>query len=936
MGLSYDPGSRKWDLKPEQESFERKPVKDTLTFNLTGYYVNEGVGSPSNRGTYSQYRRVFIPSDPPSTGRGGFSYPRETITITVPINENVTAFSASLENALQAQNVNTTYSSSTGKGPVSVVTYPGIFSLRSSAAKSNQDETETNKRNTEINTELDTLETQNKAKNAAYKKVLGVVNSTQGGDYVEQRKLIRQIEGIDEQLKGALEKDYKAYYSNEKLQPWDSNLGAKPPYGTFDPGYYETQNPVAAQKWQAAVDDDDIDITQRYELAKQYVGNKPTDEELKQARKEGFYLHHYTTQGKPAGARGNEEEKLAAAEQYVENKPTDEELKQARTIQLGVNTDTQTERLLRVPEVAAAWEAAKAGDSYWKAKGKEFFLDPNKKDEFAVLFRMSDRPEDKEVAFKYNINADYGITELEDALNAAVGEKAIVDVKRFGALTQNVLKDTIDQMKKAKAKEQELAIFSGFDSFGEITNINKDLTNSILGDSGIGGVLSFMGGDKAQKSLEKSLRGITGINNEVTYNWQQWFDDTLKKKYQEDIELGLTKDEAQEQVKIQGQFARDFIDKYLIPRFNESRSMNEFVEYLDVRQSEQNPFQTQDILDAVKVVADTRAELYIEELRKTPERYFNAEFYFNPSGDKAREGAYATQAQTVNADWEAAKNGDPYWASQAYRFGVDINDKDAFARMHFQVKGQGQGYDPADDILTASKVSDYIYSKILPALNEKALAQGTVFGQFLRPEEFADEMLKGLNPEDKKTWDEVLEKYGLESFGGTLEDLKKYITESVRTGSAQEIREQIKYLNEKREKPTQEILGVSYIQREEDYKPKDTVEGQTELYKTFQSAGFQGTEDEFYENFFPDLDRSEQVALTKAGTNQALKTTGLDFSDPFASLGTIESFFGEGQKEEETKRSSYFTIDEDEELPTKTKAGQGFLDEFTSMFKGFS
>lgn len=919
MGLSYDPGSRKWNIQREQETFERKPIKDSLTFNITGYYANEGVGSPV-RGGYQTYKRVFYPTTPQSTGGrgGGFSAPTETITITVPISEDATTFSNNLENALRAQSVQTSYTySPTGRGTQTVV-YPNISSLRSSAPKLNQEELETNKKNSEINTELDSLEKENKSKNLAYDKVMGVVNSTRGGDYVQQRNLIRQIEGVDSGLKNTLENYYKAYYSNEKLQAWDSNLGAKPPYGEFDAAYYKAQNPVAAQQWQSAVANDDIDITQRY-------------------GENGFYLNHYTTQGKPAGARGNKAEELAAAEKYVERKPTDIELQQARTIQLGVNTDTQTERLLKVPEVAAAWEAAKAGDTYWKSKGKEFFLDPNKKDEFAVLFRMSDRPEDKEVAFKYNINADYGITELEDALNTAVGEKAIVDVKRFGALTQNVLKDTIEQMKKAKAKEQELAIFSGFDSFGEITGINKDLTNSILGDSGVGGVLSFMGGDKAQKSLEKSLRGITGINNEVTYNWQQWFDNTLKEKYQNDLELGLTKDEAEEQVKIQGQFARDFIDQYLMPRFNESKSMNEFVEYLDVRQEEQNPFQTQDILNAVKLVADLKANQYIEELRKTPERYFNAEFYFNPSGDKARTEAYARQASTVSADWEAAKNGDPYWTSQAYRFGVNINDKDAFARMHFQVKGQGQGYDPADDILNASKVSDYVYNQILPALNEEALAQGTVFGQFFKPEEFADEMLRGLNPEDKKTWDEVLEKYGLQNFGGTIEDLKSYITEAVRTGSAQEIREQIKYLNEKREKPTQEILGVSYIQREEDYKPKETTEGQTELYKTFQSAGFQGTEDEFYENFFPDLDRSEQAALTKAGTNEALKTTGLNFSDPFASLGTIESFFGEGEEEEEEPtRSSYFTIDEDEELPTKSKAGQGFLNEFTSMFKGLS
>lgn len=778
---------------------------------------------------------------------------------------------------------------------------------------------DTNKQNKELNEKYAALNLENQKKNTAYDKVMSTVNSTKGGDYLQQRQLIKNIQNIDSSLKSTLENYYKAYYSTEKLQQWNTDLGAKPPYGAFDGTYYKTQNPNASQQWASAVASDDIDITLRY-------GNE-----------NAFYLQHYTNIGKPAGARGNKAEELAAAKQYVEKKPTDQDLQQARTIQLGINTDTQTERLLNVPGVAAAWEEAKAGDTYWKNLGKKYFLDVTKPDEFGVLFRMSERPEDKSISFQYNINADYGITELEDALNQAVGEKAIVDVKRFGALTQDVLKQTIEQMKKAKAKEQELAIFSGFDSFKEITDINNDLTNSILGDSGVGGVLSFMGGKKSEESLEKALRGITGINNEITYNWQQWFDNTLKTKYQEDLELGLTKEQAEERVKVQGQFARDFIDQYLIPRFNESKSMNEFVEYLDVRQSEQNPFQTQDILNAVKLVADLRAQQYIDQVKQTPERYFDSEFYFSPTGDKAREQQYADQASTVAADWEAAKKGDPYWKSQAYRFGVDINDKDAFARMHFQVKGQGRGYDAADDILNATKVRDQIYNTILPALKEEALAQGTIFGQFIKPEEFADEMLKGLNPDDKKTWDEVLSKYGLTEFAGDINELKDYITEALRTGSAQEIREQIKYLNEKKEKPTQEILGVTYIQREGDYKPVEKTGEETELYKVFQSAGFQGTEDEFYENFFPDLDRSEQAALTKAGTNQALKTTGLDFSDPFASLGTIESFFGETDQEEKTPtKSSYFTIDEDENLPTKSKAGQGFLDEFTSLFKGFS
>jgi hypothetical protein len=782
---------------------------------------------------------------------------------------------------------------------------------------------ELNKKYSTLNADNTALNQQNTYKNQAYDNTVATASSTRGGDYTTQRQLIRNTQNIDSTLKNTLETYYKAFYSTEKLQQWDSTLGAKPPYGTFDPTYYKTQNPAVSQQWASAVANDDIDITQRY-------------------GENGFYLQHYTTQGKPTGARGNKAEVTAAANQYLEDTPTDTDLQAARTLQLGVDTDTQTERLLNIPAVASEWEKAKRDDPYWKEQAKENFLDLNKPDEFAVLFRLSDRPEDQIVRLNYNANAGYGITELEDAIGEAVGEKATVDVKRFGALTQDVLKQTIDEMKKAKAREQEISMFKGFGAFGEIVDINKELSNSILGDSGVGGILSFTGGGKAQESLEKSLTGITGVNtNNTVYNWQKWFDETLKTKYDENLELGYTTEEAKEQVKIEAGFAKEFVDKYLIPRFDQSKSMDEFVEYLDVRQSEQNPFQTQDIMNAAKLVADVRAQSYLDQLKATPGRYFDSNFYFSPTGDKAREGAYADQASTVATDWEAAKNGDEYWKSQAYRFGVNIEDKDAFARMHFQVKGQGKGYDPADDILNASKVSDYIYTQILPALKEEALKSGTVFGQFITPEEFADEMLRGLDPNDKSTWDEVLKRYGLEDFKGDITELKEYVKETLRTGSAQEIRENIKYLNEKRQKPTQEKLGVTYIERPEDYKDEG-IKGETELYKTFQSAGFKGTEDEFYNDFFPDMDRSEQVLLTKSGKDESLKTTGLDFTDPFASLGTIESFFDADEPEKTTdkpepKTNSYFRIamgeDEDEPL-TKSKSGSSILGEFTSMFKG--
>lgn len=764
--------------------------------------------------------------------------------------------------------------------------------------------------------------------NAAYNNYYESISQQNAQQNVRNKKINEQKLQANPtlSLQQALEDQFKIFYRTEKLQQWDPALGAKPQYGDFDPDYYKQQNPTVVKQWSDAVANDDIDITERY-------------------GENGYYLQHYTTQGKAAGLRGNAPEATTSATGYEEKTPTPADIQAARNLQLGIDTGTQTDRLLAVPYIKNEWDQARGGDPYWDELAKKYYLDVEKKDDFAALFRLSERPEDKQISFNYNANAGYGITELEDALNQAVGEKATVDVKRFGALAQNVLKDTIEELKKAKVQEQTLDLLSGFGGFSEIMDINKTLSNSILGDSGVGGILSFTSAGKAEEALNKNLQNISGVQNNTTYNWQKWFDETLKQKYSQAQQLGYTSGEAQELVNIDGAFAKDFIEKYLQPRFDESRSMNEFVEYIDVRQEEQNPFTTMDIINAAKLTADTKSKEYLDAVLKTPDRYFDSNFYFNPTGDKARGAAYAEQASTVAEDWEAAKKGDPYWTSQAYRFGIDINNKDQFARMHFQVKGQGKGYDAAEDILNASKVSDEIYGKILPAMQKEIGDNPRVFLDFFTPEEFANEMLIGLDPNDQGTWQEVLKRYGLTDFKGTLEELKEYIKETLQTGSASEIRSEIKYLNEKRQRPTQEILGITYIERPEDYKD-EMAKPQTELFQVFQKAGYQGTEDEFYTKFFPDLNRSEQALLTKAGENEALRVYQLDYSDPFASLGTIESFFGEEEQAPQktttsssarSETDSFFRLgleDEEEEGYQKSKSGEQILGEFTSMFKG--
>jgi len=925
--------------------------------------------------------------------------------------------------------------------------------LNRRAAELNTANAEANKKSQQTVKENKKLNAENRAKNTLYDQVVKVASSTTGGDYLDQRDRLTTTGLVNaglsqkdaEDVLASVQEQFKSFYLTEKLIPWDTGLGVQPPYadylinelgvkpdavvGVFHPKYYSEQNPELKAAWEEAVAKDDLDIVSRY------------------AGSDNFYWQHYSSVGRLQGLRGNPEEDTAQANSYLEEGPTNAEIQQIRDLQLGVDKDSIAERLLNITEVNNEWTKARQGDPYWRALAKEKYLDVDKAEDFAVLFRLSERDEDKQIALNYNINAGSGITELEQAIDEAIGAKAQVDVKKFAALNQNILKETIDQMKKVKAEQEMLSFYKGFQGFNEIFNINQTMANSILGDTGVGGILSFTSAGKAEEDLVGALGNVTGMRSNVAYNWQSWFDKAIKDKYgidysifepleekkdiidaftseltetkvwneatgqfnqdflkrsgfettqslidflqkqgdegttildvikgdpgdgarttlvpirsrleadiktldeQKDRQLALAyaAGDVTEAMNIEAQFARDYIDEYLLPRFNTARSMDEFIEYLDVRQEEQNPFQTQDTYNAVKLLSDKYTQKYLDDIKLERGRAFDPNFYFDPVTDTYDPARYEEQKNTVAKDWELAKAGDSYWAAQAYRFGIDVNNKAAFARMHFEVKGQGKGFDPAEDIVNASKVKDFIYDTVLPVMKEEALKSDPVFGQFITPEEFADEALRGLDPADTpEEWKEVLQRYGLQDFAGNIQELKEYIIEALRTGSAQQIREEIKYLNEKRQKPTQEILGVTYIERPEDYKD-EMAKPTTELYAIFQKAGFQGTEDEFYDNFFPDLDRSEQITLTKAGRDQALEAYGLDLSDPFASLGTVESFFPEYQEEADKelkkespaeKFTSYFKIgldDEEEDVEYMSDAGKKFLGEFTSMFKG--
>ena len=591
----------------------------------------------------------------------------------------------------------------------------------------------------------------------------------------------------------------------------------------------------------------------------------------------------------------------------------------------------------------------------------------------------------------------------------------LLEQDKFGTLTQDSLKFAAAELKKQEQKNSTLDLYKNLPGFNEIYSANQSLSQSILGDSGIGGYLAMLGKDTEgmELSLEDQLSRVTGIpsSNSAVYNWQEWFESEMIKRYEDmteitvefedtiseldldskagkvQYEIQLTRmgidpydddgnlinqskalaqletNQFQRTYEIQEEFKTNFIENYLKPRFDQSKSMDEFISYMDVQEDEQNIFQTQSALDSLKDLASKQSRLLLQNIQELPGD-FNYEFYFNPTEDKYGENQlktdkYAIQKQQVAQDWIDAKangnavprgqaadaNGNNYtWRQWAYFYGRDLNDEASFARLHYQVLGAREGFDPARDILTTEDVDNYLTDTVLPSLDQAGIdLDGATFMNFVTPEQFADEMLKGIDPtENKEAWKEILEMYGLDDTAA-IEEVRSYIIEAVRTGAAKRIRESIKFLNEKDKKITQSELGVSYIQRPEDEKDIPD-EKASELYKIFQNAGYTGDEDEFFNTFMPDTNRSD-IEFLQRGLTGDFEFKDFTSEDPFEALASIGGLTGdsgnifgnenEANDEKVEKPSDYFSLfeDDDDEEDYASGTGRSIINEYTNFFK---
>ena len=837
------------------------------------------------------------------------------------------------------------------------------------------------KANDDANKANAALNIANIKKNNIYQEVVKIANNTVGGEYKKQREFIRQLD-IDEATKTKLENSFNIFYSNEKLplaSRWDPKKALNAPVplserykntGDVNTEFYKTQDipsvKEAVAKWETAKEEKDLDVLLLY-------NNNEND----------FYRAH-----------------------YAENSPKDKSIRAYKTEKI---KDVDTEKLLDID--------------------KKFITDITKL-----------TPEQK----------DAPGTTFEAYLTKILGADEIENTKKYGALAQNVLKDTIAELEKVKAQEAQWDMYRNLGGFAEILDLGSTLADSIRAEVGVGGFLPK--GNDVTKDLETQLGNITGIQSHVTYNWQKWFDETLTKKYGIDYtefaateetldivnaalknalktepskifnetdkkftkefiaqtgfksneelvqflgkqgETGttlltvlqaetLTKENLEnleeqktkldatiteleskknrdlkltfkdgekipEEVAVEASFARQFIDEYLKPRFDYSKSMDEFRDYMNVDKEYKNPFQTTDRLTQIKDYAYTQAKQIATNLKDETynELYidstFDENFYMNPVDEYANENKqniYKEQTETINATWESVKNnpdqlidptnpGSGTWAEYAYYYGSDLTKQRDFAALHYDLIGKRKNFDAAKD--PASKLQE----KLDQPIYEKAQSIGTVFGEFITADGFADQLLKNLNPLDNNEgWKKVLAKFNLDSDTST-DEVRDAIKAGITTGSAQVIRDNIKELQELGKTPTQKNLGASYIERPEE---DTTSTEKSELYNKFKAAGYKGTEQEFYSDYMPDTSPEDIRFLSSVtkGKIPEVDTSFLKGSDPFAMLDKISELESPiPRSTKKAKSDSYFKIgldDEEEDLPS----ADSFLGDYASLFK---
>lgn len=580
---------------------------------------------------------------------------------------------------------------------------------------------------------------------------------------------------------------------------------------------------------------------------------------------------------------------------------------------------------------------------------------PGKQKSFDVYQETTRAPTDREQQILRDVLL--GTSKQAPQSLADLAAQNYVDVqgeKTFGALAKDALIEATNEYKNAIKKEQLMGTLQGM-GFTSVTDLKQNIKDSLLGDLGAGGFL----GAGISKQLDKTL----GTNSSVAYNWQKWFDESLAKKYQDLKEIQDPED-ANKKYAVDKSFADKFVNDYLRPRFDTSKSIAEFISYMNVKEEDQNILQTQLVSSSLKDFANKQTQEYIDSLKtKATNRNFDSNFYMNPelitgTDNTAKQSLYTQQKEDVQNAWNTRNNSDVIadgktWSQLAYEYGANLENPDDFARLHYQVIGKDKGYDPAADTYTRQDLAKFITTDLANALqSEKASFSNPVFRDFVSAQSKAQEYVSKLNLTDLPTDVQAkLKDFGLDAKQSPAEEVKNALVSIFSTDPALEIRQKIDELNQQNITPTQEKLGYGYIQRASDAKATSTTPGSNTLFSIFKKAGYSGSEQDFYKEFLPDVSEEEKTLTGTSQSSTGVKTTkdkmqsmlGFtmpDFSNPMSAISSLNTML-ESSDAKSTKaetytptKSSYFKYFQDEEdagAPSYFKMGSSNANSLFSL-----
>lgn len=364
------------------------------------------------------------------------------------------------------------------------------------------------------------------------------------------------------------------------------------------------------------------------------------------------------------------------------------------------------------------------------------------------------------------------------------------------------------------------------------------------------------GGDQIFDIIE-SPTSSAGIRNAIDYA-NEYFHTKIDPLVLQRFYIG----EGEDAVAIDYEFAQNFIQEFLEPRFDYSESMDEFVSYMEVDAANQNILQRIDTLKKAREDVSRLLVDYTEKLEEYGElaKEFNPEFYMNPlATDKGYplineeyKGKLEEQQRQIEKDYNSFKqsfgnlvpqipgvSGESgiTWGDIAYQFGIDPEEAkenpELFAKLHYQAYGSKK--EPGSKVsifvgtsfpFTETDIKTYLDTVVADKLEKILQDSGSMpFGKFQRVEDYVDDYLDGVILNDE-AYERILKVLGFLEEDENIEDaediilgdVKEQFIEVLRTVPAGDIREQIERLEKLKEEPTQLNLGIFYIPREDVFK----------------------------------------------------------------------------------------------------------------------